>query len=61
MDHRMAMLAARTLVRARRSGERIDALPDGAVPASEEEAYQILRDPNRRRRYRRAIEATSKG
>lgn len=41
MDHSMAMLAARTLVQARRSGQRIDALPEGAVPASEEDAYHV--------------------
>ena len=41
MDHMMAMLAARTLVKARRSGQRIEALPDGAVPASEADAYHV--------------------
>lgn len=35
------MLAARTLVKARRSGQRIEVLPDGAVPASEADAYHV--------------------
>ena len=41
MDHSQAMRAAVALTTARRSGERIDALPDGAVPQSHEDAYQI--------------------
>lgn len=41
MDHQAALRAARTLAAARRSGRRIDALPPGTVPASEEEGYQI--------------------
>jgi 2-keto-4-pentenoate hydratase len=41
MNHQSAMRAARTLTAARRAGMRIDALPDGCIPVSEEEAYQI--------------------
>ena len=35
------MRAAVALTTARRTGVRIDALPDGAVPQSHEDAYQI--------------------
>ncbi|MBT6273260.1 MAG: hydratase, partial [Chromatiales bacterium] len=41
MDHQSAMLAARTLTAARRSGTRIDGLPDGAVPQTLADGYQI--------------------
>lgn len=41
MDHQSAMLAARALTTARRSGTRIDALPAAGIPGNEEEGYQI--------------------
>lgn len=41
MEHSQAMRAAVALTTARRTGVRIDALPDGAVPQSHEDAYQI--------------------
>jgi len=41
MEHASAILAARALTAARRSGQRIESLPAGAVPATEEEGYQI--------------------
>lgn len=41
MEHHDAMLAAQALVAARRSGTRIEALPEQAVPASEEEGYHV--------------------
>jgi 2-keto-4-pentenoate hydratase len=41
MDHSLAMRAARALVAARRSGTRIDGLPEGCEPQSNADAYHI--------------------
>lgn len=41
MHHTAALLAARTLAAARRSGQRITALPDDAIPQNLDDAYQI--------------------
>ena len=41
MQHASAVLAAQALVAARRTGERIEALPAGAVPSTEEEGYHV--------------------
>ncbi|NKC13493.1 MAG: 2-keto-4-pentenoate hydratase [Gammaproteobacteria bacterium] len=41
MDHQSAMLAARSLTAARRSGTRIDSLPAPAVPRSHDDGYHI--------------------
>ena len=41
MEHSKAMLAAQTLVIARRGGTRIEALPQGAVPGNDAEGYHV--------------------
>lgn len=41
MNHQSAMLAARALTAARRAGTRIESLPDGCAPTTDEEGYQI--------------------
>lgn len=41
MEHSKAMLAAQTLVAARRGGIRIESLPAGAAPADEADGYHI--------------------
>jgi 2-keto-4-pentenoate hydratase len=41
MQHETALLAARALAAARRGGQRLQALPEGTVPADEAEGYQI--------------------
>jgi 2-keto-4-pentenoate hydratase len=41
MDHASAIRAAQALVAARRAGDHIEALPEGAVPATEEDAYHV--------------------
>ncbi|MFT5450495.1 MAG: 2-keto-4-pentenoate hydratase [Gammaproteobacteria bacterium] len=41
MDHLLAMRAARVLTTARRSGQRIAALPEGCEPQSQDDAYHI--------------------